>query len=572
MGSPDCLLGIDAGGTHTDAVVCSEGRLAARAKVPTDHGDLPACIGAVLEALVRDGGPDLLHRVTRVTLGTTLLVNAAIQGRLDPVGLALSAGPGLSPLRFALGDHVCVLPGGLDHRGVEVTPLDTRDFRRTLAGWREEGIRAVACVGKFSPRNPAHEQAMGRTAAEVIPDLRLTLGHRLSGGLNFPRRIASAWYNSAAQRLHADFLDAVSTVLERMGSRAPVFLLKADGGALPLAVSRPLPVHSLLSGPAASVMGVLALQPGLEERCTLLMDIGGTTTDLALFVSGSPVLDRDGMRLGGRRTLVRALATRSIGVGGDSRLSVTEKDGRPSVRTGPVRPGPAMAFGGAEPTLLDALNLLNLADGLDQTAGDVTASRAGLESLAARAGCSPEDLALLAWQDALSQIDTARRQLTAEINARPVYTLRELKGHIDVQPERVSLVGGPTHCLRGRLAGALGLPVMAVPEADVANAAGAALTRPSARLDVYADSGRATLLAPSLDIREKLPRQAGLDYVRERALALLRDDLAAQGVTDCPLEVTEADLFATLADSGFGSRDMRVACQVVPGILGRIGA
>ena len=304
------VLGIDAGGTHTDAVLCGPEGLVAAAKTVTCHDDLPSSVAEVLRRLreqpaVRDG---MFERIRRVTLGATLAVNAIVQDKADRVGLALSAGPGLAPERFALGGHVCVAPGGLDHRGTEVTPLATEALASACARWKAEGVRAVACVGKFSPRNPAHENAMRDVAARAC-GLPVTCGHALSGQLNFPRRIATAYYNAAVARLHAAFLDAVEGELARAGISAPVRLLKADGGAVPAALSRREPVQSILSGPAASVMGVMALAPVEEDECSLLMDMGGTTTDLAVFVDGSPVVDRDGMLLGGRRTLVRALAS-----------------------------------------------------------------------------------------------------------------------------------------------------------------------------------------------------------------------------------------------------------------------
>ncbi|MEE0814807.1 MAG: hydantoinase/oxoprolinase N-terminal domain-containing protein, partial [Desulfovibrio fairfieldensis] len=281
------VLGIDAGGTHTDAVLITghgaDLRLAASAKVKTRHDDLPASVREVLAALAGEPGSDgaaALAAVERVTLGTTLAVNALVQGRADTVGLALSAGPGLNPARFALGEHVCVAPGGLDHRGVEVSPLQTDGLARQAAAWRDAGVAAVACVGKFSPRNPAHERVMGAAVAKAS-GLPVTLGHRLSGRLNFPRRVATAYYNAAVQRLHNAFLDAVEAALADAGIHAATRLLKADGGAVPVSLSRREPVQSILSGPAASVMGVMALCPEAGRGCSLLLDMGGTTTDMA---------------------------------------------------------------------------------------------------------------------------------------------------------------------------------------------------------------------------------------------------------------------------------------------------
>ena len=216
------FLGIDAGGTHTDAVLCGPEGILAGAKAPTCHEDLPSSVRAALAALEKaleekfgPEGPARLRAADRVTVGTTLAVNALVQGRADRVALALSAGPGLAPARFAIGDDVCILPGGLDHRGVEVTPLDTRPLADACAAWKKKGVRAVACVGKFSPRNAAHELAM----ADVVRAAGLTpvCGHSLSGELNFPRRIATAYYNAAVARIVDGFLTAVEQSLQAAG-------------------------------------------------------------------------------------------------------------------------------------------------------------------------------------------------------------------------------------------------------------------------------------------------------------------------------------------------------------------
>ncbi len=616
MTSRDTVLSIDCGGTHTDAVCVQAGRVTASAKVPTRHDNLPLCIEEVLAAMEAKLGAGALACVQRITLGTTLLVNAAVQGRLDPVGLLVSAGPGLHPSRFTLGEYVSIVPGGLDHRGVEVQPLELDVLERDVVRMREAGISAFACVGKFSPRNPAHEERMAKEVARLVPDAFITLGHRLGGELNFPRRLATAYYNSAAHRLHKAFADAVSSVLASRGCTADIYLLKADGGALPLTKARLSPVQSMLSGPAASVMGALALDRHLAEKPTLLLDMGGTTTDLALFVAGSPVLDRDGMRVEGRRTLIRSLATRSIGVGGDSLLHIEAGPHGPVLETGPVREGRALAFGGEKATLLDALNVLNAPEVLnvpdvpaapaaeertemqseaqtgahaaaqgddesgtqqeacgtqtDQCAGDVAASQRGLEALGRHLGLSARAAAAMAVDNALSKIAAAIAALVADINAKPVYTLKELKEYSDVVPERICLVGGPAACVHKRLQQALGLEVVLLPMADVANATGAALTRPSALLQVFAHTGKRQLLVPELDVTEPLPAHASLPYVEERALAILKDMLTRSGIMNSPMQVTHSELFAVLNDNGSSAKDMRVTVQVVPGLATRL--
>ena len=568
--SETLFLGIDAGGTHTDAVLMAaehgHARLISEAKVPTLHDDLPKSIADVLLALKHKlSDQNLLHAVQHVTLGTTLAVNALVQKKNDPVGLLLTAGSGLSPTRFAMDEHFAILPGGLDHRGVEVTSLDVTDLPTILQNFRQKNIHALACVGKFSPREPKHECTIGKICEEA--GFKITLGHTLSGQLNFPRRIATAWYNASVARIQNTFLDAVEATLKDMGIQAHIRLLKADGGAIPISLARNEPVQSILSGPAASVMGILALSHEIEQGTSLLLDIGGTTTDIALIVDGSPVIDRDGMLLEGRRTLVRALASISIGVGGDSVIAVQGEGDTAQVTTGPNRLGAAMAFGGSVPTFLDALNTLDEHSTIPR--GDVARSKAGILSLAEEHRLDPKILAQKAVQNGLTHIHTACNRLIEQINARPIYTLAELRARTKAYPDKVLLVGGPAQCLKAYLEKELGLPIIIPTEAAVANAVGACLTRPTDSLEVYVDTGRQELRAPRLDHRESVNRSVRENDVKKRACELLTEHLHSQNVEDCAVEVIEADLFATLDDYGSGSKDIRVTAQAVPGILAR---
>lgn len=565
------MLGIDCGGTHTDAALLSvhDGKagLLASAKTATRHGDLPGCITEAIRLLAEDAG-DSLKRVERVTLGTTLEINALVQGKADKVGLALAAGPGLDPLHFALGEYVCVVPGGLDHRGVETCKLCTAELSRAAAAWPGEGVKAAACVSKFSPRNPAHEEEMGKVVASAC-GLPVTLGHRLSGRLNFPRRIATAYYNAAVARINGEFLDAVETAIGAMGIKGSLRLLKADGGAVPFSLSRREPVQSVLSGPAASVMGILALWPESAKGCSLLLDMGGTTTDIALVLDGSPVVDRQGMLILGRRALAPSLASVSVGIGGDSLLALKEEG---EILVGPQRIGPAMAFGGEKPALLDALNALD-GENSHLGRGDVAASIAGMKRLARDAGMEESaylHLAEQAAKTALNAVIKAASALVEGVNSRPIYTLAGLKAAREARPTRACIVGGPAACIRERMANALGMETRLAPHADVANAIGAALTRPTASLEIYADTGKGELSAPSLNLRERISPSCALEQVKSRALELLRLSLAADGVEDANVEAVEADLFATLDDYGRGARDMRVICQATPGIVGRM--
>ncbi|MDO5483412.1 MAG: hypothetical protein Q4F27_00750 [Desulfovibrionaceae bacterium] len=190
--------------------------------------------------------------------------------------------------------------------------------------------------------------------------------------------------------------------------------------------------------------------------------------------------------------------------------------------------------------------------------------------MAGEYGLAPEELARQAVEDALARISLAVRDLVTRVNARPIYTLAALKAVREARPERVWLVGGPAHCIRERLAKALSLPVACPPHSAVANAVGAALALPSHGLEVYADTGRGLLRAPALDVEERIPGGYTLEAAKARALELLSARLAQVGADKARVEVVEADIFATLDERGYGSRDIRVACQARPGIAGRL--
>lgn len=548
------FLGIDVGGTHTDAVVMDGRDVVCSCKVPTDHHDLLFSVRQAMQRLL-EGVP--AASITRINLSTTLSTNAIVEGRTEEVGVVVAGGPGIDPEHVRVGRFYQSVPGSIDHRGVQVTPVDGGILDEVAARYCREGVRVYAAVGKFSTRNPDHESIIGDKLMECGDFV--SLGHRLSGQLNFPRRVATAYYNSAVWRVYNTFADAIEKAALEMGLTAPIHVLKADGGTMPLAVSREVPVESILSGPAASVMGIVALCD-IREDCVIL-DVGGTTTDIAVFASGAPVIEPDGIDVGSYATLVRALRTHSIGVGGDSRLHVQAG----VVRVGPERMGPSMALGGGQPTLIDALNFRGRA-----SVGDVEASTRGLRELAALWDMFPERLADEAIATAVRRIAEAVDELVTAINARPVYTIMELLQGRRVDPVRAYVMGGPAEVLRPLLAEALGRRVDVPDQFAVANAIGAALTRTTAELELFADTEKGVLFIPTLEVRREVKGKYGLDDARRDARAALLEHLASLGVDagEAEVEVVEATSFNMVDDYGTTGRNIRVKCQVRPGILG----
>lgn len=570
------FLGIDVGGTHTDAVAVAEGGVAAEAKVPTDHDNLLHSVRGALRAVLAKVDP---AGVARLNLSTTLSTNAIVEGKTEDVGVLVSAGPGIDPEHQHVGGQYHVVDGFIDHRGAEAAPLDQAGLERAVAAMRAAGVRVFAAVGKFSTRNPAHEAAMARAVAGDADFV--TRGHSLSGVLGFPRRVATAYFNSAVWRLYNDFAWAVEESVRDFGLTCEVNVLKADGGTMPLELSKSLPVESILSGPAASVMGIIALCD-IREDC-IILDIGGTTTDIAVFAGGAPLIENDGMTVGSYPTLVRALKIRSIGIGGDSALHVSATAG---ITAGPERKGPALAtwsLGGATactlgsggglprsvrgkvcvPALTDAMNVLGHC-----SFGEVEASRQGIARLAGLWDMIPERLCRRAVEYALGKIREAVDDLLYEINEQPVYTIFELLKGKRIRPQRVYVMGGPAAAFAPLLEKALGREVVLPEHYAVANAIGAALTRTTLDVELFADTQKGTLFIPSLGVSREIPRSFGLDEAKAEVKAALLAHLRGLGVEvgDDEPEIIEAGSFNMVEDMRTMGRNIRVRCQVRPGI------
>ncbi len=548
-------LGLDVGGTHTDAVLIDEGGILASSKIPTDRGNLVATIETSIENILRDAGK---ADVQWINLSTTLSTNAIVEGKTENVGMLVSSGPGVDPANYRSGEHFEIITGSIDHRGTEIRPLDEKEIKNAVKKFTKGGLKAFAAVSKFSTRNPSHEKRLGEAVGEISDFI--TLGHTLSGELNFPRRIHTAYYNSAVWRLYKSFAESVESGIRKRGLTAPINILKADGGTMPLALSKVIPVESILSGPAASIMGIVALRDIREDA--IVLDIGGTTTDIAIFAAGAPIVDREGISLDTRHTLVRALKTRSIGIGGDSLIRVSGG----KVTAGPDRKGPSMAEGGGEPTLIDALNFAEYA----RYAG-VEASQKGIRDLAASGGMEPERLCEAAIDYAVSEIRREVEQMLSGINERPVYTIHELLEERKIVPTKLYCMGGPAKVFAPLLEKAFGLMSVVPGEHAIANAIGATLARTTMFVDLFADTEKGRMLIPGLDISKTVTSNYSLENARSDAREHLGGYLSQIGIDrGGEVEVVEASSFNMVEGFYTVGRNIRVRCQVKPGVLMRL--
>lgn len=358
-------LGIDTGGTFTDAVLYGDtggedGVIAATAKTLTTKHDLAIGVSGAIEAVLEKADAD--DPIRLVSLSTTLATNALVEGQGSPVCLLLAgfadAALDRARLREALaGDPAVLVGGGHNALGAEQAPLDTAAVEAAIAGHAPK-VAAFAVAGYFGARNPDHEIRI-RDLVREATGLPVTCAHELSSNLDAPRRALTTVLNARLIPFLQALILSVERTLDRLGIAAPLMVVKGDGSLMTSETALTRPVETVLSGPAASVVGarvLAAARTGGELADMVISDMGGTTTDVALLRGGRPVLNPDGAVVGGWRTMVEAVAVHTAGLGGDSEVrfhpSFSETGG---IAVGPRRAVPLSLLAHQYPEVLDTL-------------------------------------------------------------------------------------------------------------------------------------------------------------------------------------------------------------------------
>ena len=330
------LLGIDTGGTYTDAVLFSEeSGVVAKAKALTTRHDLVVGISGAVEAVLEQAKAPV-SAISLVSLSTTLATNALVEGQGGRAGLVMI---GFGPedlkrdgLGEALGnDPVLFLPGGHNVHGHE-TPLDMSPLDAALPNLAQS-VSSFAVAGYFAVRNPAHEQRV-RDRIREVSHLPVTCSHELSSKLGGPRRALTTLLNARLVSMIDRLIGACEGYLDRRGIHVPMMVVRGDGALISAAEARLRPIETILSGPAASLVGARHLT-GMDDA--VVSDIGGTTTDVAILDKGRPRLDAEGAVVGGYRTMVEAVAMRTYGLGGDSEVRINDRGLTARLDLGPRR-------------------------------------------------------------------------------------------------------------------------------------------------------------------------------------------------------------------------------------------
>lgn len=547
------ILGIDVGGTHTDSVLMRSGDIVRKSKVLTDKENI---LKSVLLATNAVATPEDIKQLKRIVLSTTISTNAVVQDQLDPVGLIVMNGPGVAPQDLPLADKAVFVEGYMNHRGFEAKALDEKELAAVRSRMSAQQLANVGIVGKFSSRNPVHElevMSMFEDGARHV-----TLGHQLSGALNFPRRIATTYLNEAVWNLHSRLVEQLSSYLKEIGVDVPLYILKADGGTIEYQQSSSFPVQTILSGPAATIMGVLPYVPTDEDSVSI--DVGGTTTDIALFADGAPLLEPQGVQIEGHKTLIRGLLTHSIGIGGDSHVRV--ENGK--LLIGPERRGSAMAFDGPVPTPTDAMIVLGLAD-----IGDKDKAAKAMDAIAGQLGQTREQAAQAILDGACTSIADKVRAMIAEVNGKPVYTIHELLEGRKLNPKKMIAVGGPAPYMARRMEEILGITAVVPQNSEVINASGAAMARTTVELNLIADTEAKTLSIAEEGLQAEIPKNFTEDDVIEVGKERLIMKAREAGASEADIEVEVADCQSFNVVRGFNTtgKNIRVRLQIKPGLI-----
>jgi N-methylhydantoinase A/oxoprolinase/acetone carboxylase beta subunit len=386
------VLGIDTGGTYTDAVLVNDknGKILSSAKALTTRSDLSQGINTAITAVLKVGRKAISpQKICLVGLSTTLATNAITEGHGVPVCLLLLGYDRdlIHKYRFQnqlATPHIVYLAGGHNLQGKATQALDEDAVKRAVLKWSKK-VDAFAVSGYFGAYNPEHEIRV-REIIQELTDLPVTCGHELSTRLNAVRRATTVVLNARLIPIIQDLILKVRTTLEAMAIKAPLMVVKGDGSLVleNWAVERP--IETVLSGPAASALGALKLS---GEKDIWAVDVGGTTTDIVELIDGVPSLNPDGANIGGWRTMVEAVDVYTIGLGGDSQVYLSSEN---HIHIGPGRVIPICKLASEHPA-----TILPILEGrVDSSSLDLNATQFLLAAKADHTRLSPKDASLMA--------------------------------------------------------------------------------------------------------------------------------------------------------------------------------
>ncbi len=337
------IMGIDTGGTFTDGVIIdpSKEQILCKSKVFTEKHDLISSVDACISNLMHSEDPG---QIALVCISTTLATNAIVEGKKGRVALLLTGG---KPEGKLPADICIELKGKLNIKGKEKEPLDLEEVARSIEGLKDR-VDAVAISGYASVRNPKHELLVKQILGGIT-QLPVVCAHELSSELGYYDRTVTASLNAGLIPVIRDLIYAVRAALKKKGINVPVMIVKGDGSLMRDTLALDKPIETILSGPAASMIGGVYLT---KQKNGLILDMGGTTTDTAIVNEGRVKIKNSGAVIGGWSPQVKAADIQTFGLGGDSRIGISPEG---KLVMGPRKVMPLCVAGSKYPNLFGEL-------------------------------------------------------------------------------------------------------------------------------------------------------------------------------------------------------------------------
>lgn len=343
-------LGIDAGGTFTDSVIYdfTNGEVIASAKALTTHDDYSVGINNSLCRLLEKVSDTVSVKIGLVSLSTTVATNAIVEGKGGKVGLVLIGYGNYAAGKIAFDPKVKIR-GKHNIQGEVIEPLDEKEAKQAVRDLLGKGVEAFAVSSEVGVRNPEFEQ---RVKEIIMEETRLPVvcGSELTTEINCVKRANTCFFNARLIPLVTGLLSSVKKVLDEKKIEAPVMVVKGDGTLMGEDVAKMNPIDMVLSGPAASVIGGIYLS-GIRDG--YVVDMGGTTTDVAFVKEGFVSFKDDGIRIGSFRTAVNTVNVHTFGLGGDSYVQYQLKSGK--IIVGPARVIPVSYLAHIHPEIFSVL-------------------------------------------------------------------------------------------------------------------------------------------------------------------------------------------------------------------------
>jgi N-methylhydantoinase A/oxoprolinase/acetone carboxylase beta subunit len=345
------LIGIDTGGTYTDAAILDQAnhKVLTTAKSITTKGDLASGVSKALHLAIEKLGRDFTpEHVKLISVSTTLATNAVVEGHGSEVGVLLIGFDHGMVERTGIakafpGIRIAQIDGGHDHNGEEIISLDERALEQAIRTMAPH-VSAFAIASAFAVRNAAHENR-ARDMVAGIAGKPTTLSTELSAALDAPRRALTAVLNARLISRVTGLVEAMRRSMAKLNIDCPLMIVKGDGSLANAELVAKRPIETVLSGPAASLVGAKWLS-GLDDF--IMSDMGGTTTDIGILSEGRPRVAENGAEVAGWRTMVKAIDVKTIGLGGDSEVQLEFGD---VLHIGPQRAVPIALLGQIYPEI-----------------------------------------------------------------------------------------------------------------------------------------------------------------------------------------------------------------------------